>query len=123
VLIAWENEAFLARDRLGKERFEMVIPSMSIRAEPPVAVVERNAQKRGNLQAARAYLEYLYSPEAQELIARNYYRPALESVAKRYSGRFSELRLVTIADLGGWKAVHAKHFADGGIFDQIMRKP
>jgi sulfate transport system substrate-binding protein len=123
VLIAWENEALLARDRLGRDRFEIVVPSLSILAEPPVAVVERNAQKRGHLQVARAYLEYLYSPAAKELIARHYYRPTLQSVADQYAGRFPKLQLVTIADLGGWKAAHAKHFADGALFDQIMRKP
>ena len=122
VLLAWENEAYLARDKLGRDRFEIVVPSMSILAEPPVAVMERNAQKHGSLQAARAYLEYLYSPEAQELIARHHYRPRLQAVADKYAAQFPKMRLVTIADLGGWKAALAKHFADGALFDQVTAK-
>jgi sulfate transport system substrate-binding protein len=122
VLLAWENEAFLARDKLGKDKVEIVMPSVSILAEPPVAVVERNATKRGTAKAATAYLEYLYSPEAQELIAKNYYRPTLPAVAEKHANVFPKLELVTIQDFGGWKAAQAKHFDDGGIFDQIIRK-
>jgi sulfate/thiosulfate transport system substrate-binding protein len=123
VLLAWENEAFLARESLGGDKFEIVVPSLSILAEPPVAVVERNAQKHGTADAAREYLEYLYTPEAQELIAKNYYRPSLKEVADKYALQFPQLRMVTIADLGGWKAAQARHFDDGGTFDQIMRRP
>jgi sulfate transport system substrate-binding protein len=119
VLLAWENEALLARDQLGKDRFEIVVPSMSILAEPPVAVVERNARRRGTERVARAYLEHLYSEEAQDLIARFHFRPVTPAAAARHAAEFPELRMVTIADLGGWRAVQARHFADGGIFDQI----
>ena len=121
VLLAWENEALLARERFGKDKFEIVVPSLSILTEPPVAVIERNARRRGTTDIATAYLAYLYSPEAQELIAKNYYRPSLQAVADRYASQFPALRLITIEDLGGWKAVQAKHFDDGGTFDQIIR--
>jgi len=121
VLLAWENEAFLAKNSLGAEKFDIVVPSLSILAEPPVAVVERNAQIHGTTEVARAYLEYLYTPEAQELIAKNYYRPSLKSVADKYALQFPALRMATIADFGGWKAAQKKHFDDGGTFDQIMR--
>lgn len=123
VLLAWENEAFLAREEIGGDRFEIVVPSVSILAEPPVAVIDRNVQKRGTAEVARAYLEYLYSPEAQELIVKHHYRPTLPEVAARHAGEFPKLRLLTIRDFGGWKAAQARHFDDGGIFDQIMRRP
>jgi len=122
VLIAWENEAFLALNDLGKGRFDIVVPSISILAEPPVAVVDKNALKNGNLAAAREYLSYLYSPEAQEIIAQNYYRPIDKTVAAKYASQFPALNLVTIRDFGGWTKVQAQHFDYGGIFDQISRK-
>jgi sulfate/thiosulfate transport system substrate-binding protein len=121
VLLAWENEALLARDRIGKNKFEIVVPSISILAEPPVAVVQRYAIKHGVAEVAKAYLEYLYAPEAQELIAKNYYRPSVQSAADKYAQQFPQVRMVTIADLGGWKAAQKKHFDDGGTFDQIIK--
>ncbi len=122
VLLAWENEAFLAQESLGGNKFEIVMPSLSILAEPPVAVVERNAQKHGTAELARAYLLHLYRPDAQELIAKNYYRPSLQSMADKYALQFPQIRMVTIADFGGWKAAQKKHFDDGGTFDQIMKR-
>jgi sulfate transport system substrate-binding protein len=120
VLLAWENEAFLAVERLGKGQLEVVVPATSILAEPPVAVVEKNAEKHGTKAVAQAYLEFLYGPEGQELGARSFYRPRDAKVAARFAGRFPKLRLVTIdAVFGGWQKAQAKHFADGGIFDQI----
>ena len=119
VLIAWENEAFLAINELGKDRFEMVAPSISILAEPPVAIVDKVAQKHGSTEVAKAYLDFLYTDEGQNIIARHYYRPRLEWVASKYADRFPKIELTTIKDFGGWQAAHAKHFADGGIFDQI----
>jgi sulfate transport system substrate-binding protein len=120
VLLAWENEAFLAALQLGKGRFEIVVPSLSILAEPPVTVVDVVARRNGTGKLAAAYLEYLYSEPAQEIIAEHYYRPSLESVKAKYADRFPTLELVTIEkDFGGWKEAQAKHFAEGGIFDQI----
>ncbi len=120
VLLTWENEAFLAIKELGSQDLELVVPSMSIRAEPPVAVMERNAQDHGALNAAQEYLSYLYSPEAQKLIARFYYRPASPEHADPADlARFADLQLVSIEELGGWEAAHARHFAEGGLFDQI----
>lgn len=122
VLLAWENEAILARNRIGNNAVEIVTPSVSILAEPSVAVVEWRARRHGAFDAARAYLLYLYSPEAQELIARNYYRPTSAEVAARFASQFPKLRLRTIRDLGGWKAVQSRHFDDNGIFDQLSRR-
>jgi len=121
VLLAWENEAFLAvREQPGK--FEIVTPSLSILAEPPVAVVEKNAEKKGNLQIARGYLNYLYSPAGQEIAARHYYRPRNAAVAKKYSTVFKPLKLVTIdQEFGGWTKVQKAHFDNGGIFDQLVK--
>lgn len=119
VLIAWENEAFLAVNELGKDRFEIVVPSISILAEPPVAVVDKVVKKHGTEEIAKAYLQFLYTEEGQGIIAKNYYRPRLESAAQKYSGRFPKLELLTIADFGGWQKAQSTHFADGGIFDQI----
>jgi len=121
VLLAWENEAFLAvREQPGK--FEIVTPSLSILAEPPVAVVEKNAEKKGNLQIARGYLNYLYSPAGQEIAARNFYRPRNAAVLKKYSTTFKPLKLVTIdKEFGGWTKVQKTHFDNGGIFDQIVK--
>jgi sulfate/thiosulfate-binding protein len=122
VLIAWENDAFLAVNELGKDRFDIVAPSISILAEPPVAVVDKVVDKRGTRKVAEAYLQYLYSPEAQELAARHYYRPRNAEVAARYADKFPKLPLFTIDDqFGGWDKAQATYFADGGVFDQIYR--
>jgi sulfate/thiosulfate transport system substrate-binding protein len=121
VLLTWENEAFLALD-IVKDRFEMVTPSMSILAEPSVAVVDDVVERRGTTRIAHAYLEYLYSPEAQELAARHYYRPRDEAVAARHAARFAPMKLFTIDEaFGGWDAAQRTHFGDGGIFDQIYQ--
>ena len=121
VLLAWENEAFLAQRELGRGQFEIVVPSISVLAEPPVAVVDRVVDKKGTRAAAEAYLRYLYTPEAQEIIGRNYYRPRLAAVAGRFSRQFPRLKLLAIdRDFGGWAATHRKHFADGSIFDQAL---
>ena len=122
VLISWENEAFLATKQLGKDKFEIVVPSLSILAEPPVAVVDKVAIRRGTTIEARAYLEYLYSKEGQEIVARHYYRPRDPEVAAKYSNTFPRVNLVTIADFGGWAKAQAAHFADGGSFDRIYAR-
>ena len=120
VLLAWENEALLAIKELGPDKFEIVAPSLTILAEPPVAVVEKIAKKRGTLELARAYLQFLYTEQGQELAARHYYRPRHQAVAARYAAQFPKVNLVTIdAVFGGWQRAQATHFADGGIFDQI----
>ena len=120
VLLAWENEAFLAQKELGKDAFEIVAPSISILAEPPVAVVDKNAQKHGTQAVAEAYLKFLYTPAAQEIIAKNFYRPRLASVEARYGHQFPKLKLFTIDDtFGGWRVAQKRFFADGGVFDQI----
>jgi sulfate/thiosulfate-binding protein len=119
VLIAWENEAFLSVDEFGADKFEIVAPSLSILAEPPVSVVDKVAAKHGTTKVAEAYLNFLYTPAAQEIIAKNYYRPIDDAVAAKYADKFPKLELVTIADFGGWTKAQAAHFADGGIFDQI----
>jgi sulfate/thiosulfate-binding protein len=120
VLITWENEAFLAINELGKDKFEIVVPSVSILAEPPVAVVEVNAVKHGTAELAKAYLEYLYSEEGQEVAAKHFYRPRLQSIAGRHANQFPKLTLFTIDEVfGGWQKAQATHFADGGVFDQI----
>ncbi len=122
VLLTWENEAMLAANEFGRGRFEIVVPSSSILAEPPVAVVEKTAARHGASAAARAYLEFLYSPEAQEIAARNYYRPRLKEVADRHHSQFPALSLFTIDDVfGGWQAAQKKHFAEGGVFDRICQ--
>ncbi len=120
VLLAWENEAFLAVEQLGKGRFEIVVPSSSILAEPPVAVVDKNVDRHGTRAVAQAYLEFLYTPEGQELAAKSFYRPRDPAVAARHAARFPKIDLVTVdGAFGGWTAAQAKHFADGGMFDQI----
>jgi sulfate transport system substrate-binding protein len=121
VLIAWENEAFLAQEELAKGKFEIVAPSLSILAEPPVAVIDENAAKHGTMAAAQAYLNFLYTPEAQEIIARHYYRPRDPAVAAKFADKFPQMQLLTIdKDFGGWKAAQQRFFADGGVFDQII---
>ena len=120
VLLAWENEAFLSINELGPDKFEIVVPSMSIRAEPPVTVVDGVAKKRGTEKLAQASLEYLYSPVGQKLAAKHYYRPVKPEHADPADvARFPKVDLITIEDLGGWQAAQKKHFADGGVFDQI----
>ncbi len=121
VLLAWENEAFLALNELGKDRLQIVVPPLSILAEPPVAVVDRVAAKHGTAAIAKAYLEFLYSTEGQEIAARNYYRPRNKDVAAKYATRFPKLSLLTVAELGGWQLAQKKHFAEGGVFDQIYQ--
>jgi len=120
VLIAWENEAYLSVKELGPDKFEIVTPSLSILAEPPVSVVDRNVDKRGTRKVASAYLDYLYSPEGQEIAAKNYYRPRDAKVAAKYAKQFAPVKLLTVdADFGGWRAAQKTHFDDGGVFDQI----
>lgn len=123
VLIAWENEAFLSVKEFGKDKFEIVVPSISILAEPPVAVVDSVVDKKGTRQVAEEYLKYLYSEQGQEIAAKNFYRPRNAEVAKKYATQFPAINLFTIEDVfGGWKKAQADHFADGGIFDKIYIK-
>lgn len=122
VLISWENEAFLAMNELGKDQFEMITPSISILAEPPVTVVDKNAKKKDNYEVAKAYLEFLYTQPAQEVIAKNYYRPIDKEVAAKFADSFPAIDLVTINSFGGWKKAQEAHFNDGGIYDQIYKR-
>lgn len=122
VLLAWENEAYLSIRELGPDKVDIVYPSWSILAEPPVAVVDKVVLRRGTREIATEYLKYLYTPQAQEIIARNYYRPIDEKVAAKYASQFPKLQLVTIQDFGGWAQAQKVHFADGGVFDQITAK-
>jgi len=119
VLLAWENEAWLARKAFGATAFEIVYPSVSILAEPPVALVDGVIDKRGTRDVAQAFLEFLYTPAAQDIVARNDYRPRDPAVAARYAEHFPALKMVTIEDFGGWDAAQAAYFADGGLFDRI----
>ncbi|MCX7082945.1 MAG: sulfate ABC transporter substrate-binding protein [Methylococcales bacterium] len=119
VLIAWENEAYLALKEFGPDKFEIITPSISILAEPPIAVVEDVARKHGTTEVATEYLNYLYSKEAQEIIGKNFYRPTDPEVAAKYAKNFKPLTLVKIDSFGGWNAAQKKHFADDGVFDQI----
>jgi sulfate transport system substrate-binding protein len=122
VLITWENEALLAIRELGPDKVEIVAPSLSILAEPPVAVVDKVADRRGTRKLAEAYLNYLYSDEGQQIAAQNYYRPTNEKIAKKYASQFPKLKLLTIDEVGGgWTKAQKTHFADGGIFDQIYQ--
>jgi len=122
VLLSWENEAFLAREKLGRDRFEIVAPSISMLAEPPVALVDKVVDRRGTRAVAQAYLEFLYSPKGQELAARHYYRPRSTDALVAAGARFPALTLVSITDaiFGGWDAAQKKHFDEGGLFDQIV---
>ena len=120
VLIAWENEAFLAVNKIGRGKFDIVVPSVSVLAEPPVAVVDKVVDRKGTRKVAEAYLKFLYTPEAQEIIAQNYYRPRNAQVAAKYKGRFPNIRLFQISNFGGWRKAQADHFNDGGLFDQIF---
>ena len=120
VFISWENEAYLVTNDIGKDQYEIITPSLSILAEPSVAVVERNAKKNGTLEVATAYLEYLYTPEGQEIAAKHYYRPRNPEVAQKYAGQFGQVKLFTIDErFGGWDKATSVHFVDGGTFDQI----
>ncbi len=120
VLLAWENEAFLAINELGKDQFQIVAPSLSILAEPPVALVDKNVDKKKTRAVAQAYLDYLYTPEGQEIAAKHYYRPRLASVVAKYAGHFPKVNLVTIdGEFGGWAKAQKIHFSDGGFFDEI----
>jgi sulfate transport system substrate-binding protein len=120
VLIAWENEAHLALKEYGQDKYEIVYPSLSILAEPPVAVVDKVASKHGTAEAAKAYLEYLYTPEAQELAAKHFYRPRSAAVLAKYAKQLPKIELFTIQDVfGNWDKAQATHFADGGVFDQL----
>ena len=120
VLISWENEAYLAVKELGPGKFEIVTPSISILAEPPVAMVDKVVDKRGTRKQAQAYLEYLYSPEGQEIAAKHYYRPRDAVVAAKYAKQFTQTQMITVDTVfGGWRAAQKTHFADGGYFDQI----
>jgi sulfate/thiosulfate-binding protein len=122
VLIAWENEALLAIKELGPTKFDIVAPSVSILAEPPVAVVDKVVDKRGTRKVAEAYLNFLYTDEAQDIIAKNYYRPATEKAAKKYASQFPNVKLFTLAQVAGdWTKAQKTHFADGGVFDQIYQ--
>ncbi len=120
VLITWENEAFLAKKEFGADKFDIVLPSLSILAEPPVAVVSANCEKHNTCKVADEYLQFLYSETGQELAAKHFFRPRDSKVMQKYSGTFPTLQLVSIGqDFGGWDKAHAKHFADGGSFDEI----
>lgn len=120
VFISWENEAYLAVNELGPDKFEIIVPSVSILAEPPVTLVDRNAARHGTTQVAEEYLKYLYSDEGQEIAAKHYYRPRNERVAAKYADKFAKVKLFTIDEVfGGWQKAQTKHFADKGTFDQI----
>jgi sulfate/thiosulfate transport system substrate-binding protein len=121
VLIAWENEAKLAMKESGGDKFQIVAPSVSILAEPPVSIVDKNVDRHGTRAMAQAYLEYLYTPEGQEIAARNFYRPRLKSVADKYAAQFPKLKLFSIDQFGGWQKAQKTHFSDGGVFDQIYQ--
>jgi sulfate/thiosulfate transport system substrate-binding protein len=122
VLIAWENEALMAVKEFGKGKFEIVVPSVSVLAEPPVAWLDKNVARHGTTEVAKAYLQYLYSPEGQEIIAHNFYRPRSKDVAAKYSNAFPALPLFTVdQQFGGWRAAQKKFFDDGGVFDQIYQ--
>jgi len=119
VLLAWENEAFLSLEEFGNDKFEIVVPSLSILAEPPVSVVDKVVDKRGTRKVAQAYLEYLYTKEGQEIIGKHHYRPTDPEVAAKYASKYPKVELVTIEQFGGWAKAQPEHFGDGGVFDQI----
>jgi sulfate transport system substrate-binding protein len=120
VLLAWENEALLAKQQLGPDRLDIVLPSLSILTEPPVTLVDKVVDRRGTRKVAEAYLQFLYSTQGQDIIARNFYRPRDPDIARKYASQFPSMKLVTIDDtFGGWGPAQAKHFDDGGTFDQI----
>ena len=119
VLLAWENEAFLAVNELGKDKFDIVVPSLSILAEPPVAVVDKVVDRKGTREPAEAFLKFIYSEQGQTIAAKDYYRPRDPNVAKAFADKFPKLDLITIGDFGGWRKAQATHFADHGVFDSI----
>ncbi|MFZ6843126.1 sulfate ABC transporter substrate-binding protein [Undibacterium sp. RuTC16W] len=122
VLLSWENEAHLALKEFGADKFEIIAPSISVLAEPPVSVVDKVADKHGTRKVAEAYLNYLYTDEAQDIIGNNYYRPATEKAAKKYASKFPKIKLFTVDDtFGGWTKAQKEHFADNGVFDQIYQ--
>ncbi|HXW84057.1 MAG TPA: sulfate ABC transporter substrate-binding protein [Candidatus Binataceae bacterium] len=122
VLIAWENEALMSIKDFGKDKFEIVAPSVSVLAQPPVALVDKVAKRKGTTEVADAYLHYLYSPQGQDIIGRNFYHPIDAAAAAKYQGQFSKLKLFTVNDtFGGWRKAQQKFFADGGVFDQIYQ--
>jgi sulfate transport system substrate-binding protein len=122
VLLAWENEAFLGVKELGPEKVQIVVPSVSILAEPPVTIVDKVVVRHGTRKVAQAYLDYLYTPEGQDIAGRNFYRPRLEAVTAKYAKQFPKVTLFTIDEaFGGWQKAQATHFADGGVFDQIYQ--
>ncbi|MEG3164199.1 sulfate ABC transporter substrate-binding protein [Sphingomonas sp. PB2P19] len=123
VLIAWENEALLSEKELGKGKFDIVVPSISVLAEPSVAVVDANAKKHGTEKVAEAYLRFLYTPKGQDIAAKNYYRPRDAAVLARYASVFPKVETLTIRDFGGWDAAQTRFFADGGVFDTIYSGP
>jgi sulfate transport system substrate-binding protein len=123
VFISWENEAFLATRELGPDKFEIVLPSLSILAEPPVTLVDRVVDRRGTRKVAEAYLQFLYTPEAQDIIGANHYRPRDPQAAAKYAKQFPKLNLVTVDEaFGGWQKAQKTHFADGGVFDQVFAR-
>jgi len=120
VFLSWENEAYLVLKEFGADKYEIITPSLSILAEPPVAVVRKVAERKGNAKVARAYLEYLYSETGQTIAGKNFYRPRDPKVAEKFKGQFGEVKLITIDEkFGGWKKAQSRHFGDGGVFDQI----
>nr|WP_016839277.1 sulfate ABC transporter substrate-binding protein [Ureibacillus thermosphaericus] len=121
VLIAWENEAYLSLAEFGEDEFEIVTPSLSILAEPPVAIVDKIVDKKGTREVAEAYLNYLYSEKGQEIAAKNFYRPRDEKVLEKFKNQFQTLELITIDEFGGWQEAQKTHFADGGTFDEIYQ--
>ena len=121
VLLAWENEAFLSVEEMKEDGLEIIVPSISILAEPPVAIVDHVVDKRGTRALAEAYLRFLYEKEGQEIAARHYFRPRLAEVAERHADRFAKIEMVTIEDFGGWQKAQKTHFGNGGVFDQIYR--
>ncbi len=123
VLISWESEAYLAQKEFGADKFDIVAPSLSILAQPPVAVIDKNVKKHGTENIAEAYLRFLYTPQAQEIIAGNHYRPLDPAVAARHAKDFPKIELVTIQQFGGWKVAQPKFFGDEGVFDQIYKAP
>ena len=122
VLLAWENEARLAIKEFGADRFEIVVPSVSILAEPPVAIVDKVVDRKGTRKVAQEYVDYLYSPEGQEIVAHNFYRPTLDAVAKKHAGDFAKVTLFALGEyFGDWQHAQKTHFADGGTFDAIYK--
>jgi sulfate/thiosulfate transport system substrate-binding protein len=122
VFISWENEALLAREKLGRDQFEIVVPSLSILAEPPVSIVDKVVDRRGTRAVADAYLKFLWTPEAQAIAAKHFYRPRLDAELAKHGAVFPKLELVAIQKFGGWAAAQAKHFSDNGVFDQIVKE-